>query len=405
MMRSATLMVSLTFISLSTSALANDSCEDSSAEGNASREQLETATSSDEQGQFLATLIKRSLPEEDRQFGSSVFSALSEKDPEVGIRKMNAARAQLSGPSFVDALLQVRTAKHHVTLGRNDIASSLYQEAIQDYPDLPGPRQSAINSLAYTDQAVTAARMWMDFAASQPIAAKQIDGYTFGALASNLLAVRQVDTRNALFIALDRIDYDPGSNIRRNQLFMGLFENAAADRNRFEEAKIILSKIENIAFLRSILSDRRYRRFWGEIPNNPTNWRIRASRWLDALAIDSASENDGVVANTFFTAVRQYSGPTKLLSAYEPALSGVYDNELAPGPVHNYVFWPSPLAEAFQLDARYDDADQLFRRSQSFFNGMDGLNGTNIAANYARMLNLQGRHDEALAQIEPAIAR
>ena len=84
-MRSATLMVSLTFISLSTSALANDSCEDSTAEGNASSEQLEPATSSDEQGQFLATLIKRSLPEEDRQFGSSVFSALSEKDPEVGI--------------------------------------------------------------------------------------------------------------------------------------------------------------------------------------------------------------------------------------------------------------------------------------------------------------------------------
>lgn len=404
-MRSAVLVASVMMLSFAVNAHAANVPETSSTDVDQNTEQPGDAIQIAVPDRNLALLVESTLPDEDKKFGSSVISALSESDPEDGIRKMMAVRTQLGGPSIVDSLLGVRIAKYHVALGRNEAAARLYEELIRDYPDLPGPRQRAIRSLAYTDQAVTAARIWIDFAASQPRAAKRIDGYTFGALASNLAALRQSDTRNALFIALDRIGYDPGSNTRRNQLYMGLFENAAADRNRTEEARSSLAKIENNELLRTILSDRRYRRFWNEIETSPTSWRIRTSRWVDALALDSSNGGDGVVTNRFFEAVRHYSGPTRLISTYEPELLRVFESDKAPNRVHNYVFWASSLADAHLMEQNFERADQLLRKSWHFFEEMDGVNSTNVSANHARLLNLQGKHAEALALIEPAIGR
>ncbi len=302
-----------------------------------------------------------------------------------------------------DAMVRTAIATALAELGRTGEARESFDVVIKRYPFMLGPRLSGIYSLSFTSEAQTAARWWIELAVADPAAAKLLDGYTFDTITRNLIGIGHLDARDALYLALDGIGYDPGSITRISKMQFALFRILSADPERHDEARAALAKIKDPLILQNILSASVNRPFWEEIGTAEEDWRERVHTMLIQTAQDVAKVDDGFLAGTFLFIADDFVRPDQLVDRYLPQLQQELIANGGDDQAHQYAFWLPPLARALVLAGRPEDAEELYRTGLEALEGMDSVTRLNVSSNYAVFLDAEGRPEEALAMIEPAI--
>ncbi len=341
----------------------------------------------------------------EREFRTAILRAVEDPDPVRSIEKIDALIPLLGRSSPTQIFLETQKARRTVETGSIEIGAAAFQALLKRYPQIIPIKLNAIHSLAYTTAADISARNWIELAARHPQAARAVDGYTLGAVATNLEAKAQIDVRDALFLALDNIGYDPGSTILRDQMQIAIFFNAAADRGREAEAQSALAKISDPAELVEIAAQQKYNDYWGSIATDPASLETRAQSYLSALRDDFVKADNGQVAGAYLSASRAYTDPVTVASAYAPVLDRLIGQSGQGGyDTFDAQFWVAPLAWAWTESGSQERAEALFKSALPAFDDTHGVTRLNISANYALHLLEDDRPSEALAFIEPAIA-
>lgn len=345
------------------------------------------------------------LRADEREFRTAILRAVEDPDPLRSIEKIDAIAPLLDRSSPTQILLQAQRARRTVEAGSVEEGAAAFQALLRRYPQIIPVKLNAIYSLGYTNAADVAARNWIELAARHPQAARALDGYTLGAVTTNLEAKAQIDLRDALFLALENIGYDPGSTILRDQMQIAIFFNAAADQGREAEAQTALSKVSNPTELLEIAAQKRYQDYWSSIAINPSSLEDSARAYLSALRADFARGEDGQVAGAYLSAARSYTDPEVVASAYAPVLDRLIKQSGQGGyDTFDAQFWVAPLAWAWAESGSKKRAEALFKTALPAFDDTRGVIRLNISANYALHLLEDDRPREALAFIEPAIA-
>ncbi len=331
------------------------------------------------------------------------MAAMREADPVRRLSLLSAVLDDAPKPSPPHAFLSMAYAETLSEAGREDAALDLLDGLLIQYPDNPAIRMQAIYRLAYTSQAERAGRMWIELAASDPRAARELDGYTLDALTGNLQVQGKTAAIDALYLALDRIGYDPGSQERRSRMYHTLFDNAARDDGRADQARAALAKIDSPEILRSILANRFLRKYWPFLPSDEAAWRQKAIATMDAMIRDADASDEGLLTLALLTNARHFVSPRAVIDAYQPELDAVLSSNADPDTKTDYAFWVSPLAFAHWTNGEPNRAERLYRAALRFYDTSGETNRINVSANYARFLVAQGRPEEALALAEPAL--
>jgi hypothetical protein len=345
------------------------------------------------------------LQAEEREFRTAILRAVDDADPVRSIEKIDALIPLLGRNSPTQIFLRTQKARRTVESGSVELGAAAFQTLLKRYPHIIPIKLIAIHSLGYTTAADISARNWIELAARHPQAARAVDGYTLGAVATNLEAKAQIDVRDALLLALDNIGYDPGSTILRDQMQIAIFLNAAADRGREAEAHAALGKISNPAELVEIAAQQKYNDYWKSIATDPASLETKAQSYLSALRADFVKAENGQVAGAYLSASRSYTDPVTVTSAYAPVLDRLIGQSGQGGyDTFDAQFWVAPLAWAWTESGSQERAEALFESALPAFDDTHGITRLNISANYALHLLDDDRPSEALAFIEPAIA-
>lgn len=351
-----------------------------------------------------ADLVDLTISPADRDLLPSIMRALNEADPSIGVTKLDALIPRLS-ESPLKVILKSQRAARQVSSGEVHAGREEFEKLIDRFPQVVGIKIQAIDSLAYGHAAEFAARQWGDLAASNPQAAKNISGYTMGALAENLDAQGASDAKLALFLALDRIGYDPKSATLRNNMQFAIFTNAAIDTGREEQAIAALEKLTDPRLLLNVAAQSRFRGFWPHIELDAASLNARGATFLRELEADFLAADNGPSAGQFLTTAAAIGDPNVVASTYSELLSKVLarseNNKYAQ---YDTPFWGAPIASAWMAAGAPRRAEQQFESVLGQYAAISGVNDLNISANYAKLLLELDRPREALAMIEPAIA-
>ncbi|ABC63652.1 hypothetical protein [Erythrobacter litoralis] len=334
-----------------------------------------------------------------------VRSALLQTDQAKKLTALETVLADLRKPSGAYAFVAGERARTLAGVGRDDEARAEFEHLIETYPQTLPLRMLAIDALSFGSEAVAAARLWMELAATEPQAARLLDGYTLDAVSGNLEAIGRLDTQAALFLALERIGYDPGSAARASGMNYAIFTNAAEDPEREDVARAALAKVADPSALQSIRADAQYSAFWPAIDMSPETLTERVADYVGQIGRDAATTRDGATGGVFLRQAVAYGDPQAVLARYgnelERAFAASADAGNAP---LGFAFWVSPIAKAHLVNGQANKADALYRQAIRAFSGMDSTIKLNASANYAQFLLESGRLQEALETIEPAIA-
>lgn len=349
--------------------------------------------------------IDRLLRPADQDLRPAILRALQEADPIRGIEKINALLPRLS-VSPLRVFLLAQRADRRVSAGEISAGRSEFESLIRQFPQVEGIKLQAIDSLAYGDGADFAARHWIDLAATNPAAARAISGYTMGALSSNVTAKDDNDSMTALFLALDRIGYNPGTTALRNEMQLAIFTNAANDTGREGQAIAALGKLTNPAVLLSIATQTRYRDYWQLIDLNAASLNARGAQFLRELEQDFLAAENGVAAGQFLSTAARFGDAQAVAKQYSRLLADLLaQSGNSVYAKYDTPFWVSPIAFAWAAADDQQEAQKQFEAVLDYYADISGTNDLNINANYAILLLELDRPREALAMIEPAIAR
>ena len=345
------------------------------------------------------------LPPDRKELRPAIIAALDETDPTRSIEEIEDLLPLFPETAPVRGFLETRRAMALAELGAIDNAVSSFEALHERLPRFLAIDVTAITTLAYTDAADFAAREWIDLAARSPAAARLIDGYTLGALTANLDAKAETPRKVALFLALDRIGYDPGTTALRDEMQAAIFANAANDPGREAEAKTALMRVSDPAKLLTIAAQARYREYWRQLPFDPAWLNETAKGHLTDLKHDFVGRDDGLSGGAFLSAAAAYTDPQAVAAAYGPVLAQLFSQ--AGSNTYNTFdvqFWVAPMARTWTAAGDRSQAENLFKSALNLFDDTYGTINLNISANYALYLLEDSRPQEALYFIEPAIA-
>ena len=352
----------------------------------------------------MADFVGRMISPVDRDLLPSIMRALQETDPVLGGARLDALIPRLSD-SPLKVFLRAQRAAQKVSNGEIRAGRDEFEALINRFPQVVGIKLQAIDSLAYGHAAEFAARQWSEVAATNPRAAKSISGYTMGALAGNLDAQGNSDVKVALFLALDRIGYDPKSANLRNKMQLAIFTNAANDTGREDQAIAALEKLTDPQVLLNIAAQSRYRGYWRHIELDPASLNARGAAFLKELELDFLAAENGTSAGQFLTTAAQFGDPHVVAVTYSQLLLDVLArSESSTYAQYDTPFWVAPIASAWLAADAPGEAEEQFKIALGQYADISGTNDLNISANYAKLLLELDRPREALAMIEPAIA-
>lgn len=351
------------------------------------------------------TFIDNMLVPADRDLRPAVLLALEEADSNQAIAKINALVPLLSDPSPMRVFLVSRRASMRVLAGQVDAGRAEYEELIERFPKFDGVKIDAIDSLAYGSAADVAARLWIELADTSPGAAMSLPGYTLGALTGNLDAKNDVDTKFDLFVALDRIGFDPGAADLRNDIQLGIFSRAAEESAK-EQAVAALRKITDPSILLGVANQSRYRDYWGNVDLDAASLNAQGAEFLRELEKGFLEAENGTAAGHFLRTAAAFGSARTVATQY----SGLLARLTSQSGESQYVrygtpFWVSPIAFAWVAAGAPDNAEEEFKRALTNSAGLLGTIDLNVSANYAALLLDLDRPREALVLIEPAIAK
>ena len=353
----------------------------------------------------LPAPLEALLGANERRFRPAIRRIIEDPDANQAIKDIDALMLSLNVNSPMQLFLQTYKAQRIVESGRVEEGEAAFRELMAEYPELLVIKLSAIHSLGYTTAADTAARLWIETAARHPEAARAVGGYTLGAVAGNLEARSQVDLRDALFLALDNIGYDPGTASLRNQMQIALFTNAAADSGREDQAREALAKITNPGQLINIAAQRRFQTYWSEIDTKPASLEGKTEALLDAMKNDFVAAGNGTAAGAFLSHAVSFTEAEAAANAYTPVLDRIMEQgEQSAYSMYDAMFWVAPLARAWEAGGSPERANSLYEKALRSFGNSRGVNRLNVSANYAVHLLENERPRKALEYIEPAIA-
>ncbi|NTZ43226.1 hypothetical protein G7A66_09005 [Altererythrobacter sp. SALINAS58] len=353
----------------------------------------------------LPAPLESLLGANERRFRPAIRRIIEERDANQAIKEIDALMLSLNVNSPMQLFLQTYKAQRVVESGRVEEGEAAFQALMDEYPELLVIKLSAIHSLGYTTAADTAARLWIETSARHPEDARAVGGYTLGAVAGNLEARSQIDLRDALFLTLDNIGYDPGTASLRNQMQVALFTNAAADTGREDQAREALAKITDPEQLINIAAQRRFQAYWSEIDTGPASIEGDTEALLDAMKNDFIAAGNGTAAGAFLSHAVTFTEPEAAANAYTPVLDRIMEQgERSAYSMYDAMFWVAPLARAWGASGSPERAHSLYEAALRSFGDSRGVNRLNVSANYAVHLLENDRPREALEYIEPAIA-
>ena len=349
-------------------------------------------------------LMNHLMAGEDRALIAPIRRAIAEQDPMASVQKLDSVIALIDRNSPMHVFLSAYRASRTVSAGNVADGTRAFETLVGRHPKLIPLKLMAIQSLSYTSSAHLAAEYWIDLAARNPQLARKVPGYTLNALAGNLGAQGDIDGKAALYLALDRIGYDPGSVVLRDQMQRAIFVNAANDQGRDDQAIAALNKIVDPGDLIVIASQAQYRRFWPHIALDTASLTTRGNRHLSALQADFLAADNGLTAGRFLRAAASFGDPAEVAREYTGLLERMPQAEGQ----NRYAdfdtpFWVPPIAMAWLAADDAGQAEALFQRSLERYSETAGTNKLNITANYALLLLDLERPRDALALIEPSI--
>lgn len=353
----------------------------------------------------LDTFVDSVLSPAELDLRPIIIHAVQESEPLRGITLIEEIIPRLSEDSKLRIFLLTQRAALKVSSGDIRAGRAEFEALMQQFPQVGYVKLEAIDSLAYGKEAEFAVRQWIDLAASNPAAARSISGYTMGAMVGNLDTSGNSSSASALFLALDRIGYDPGTAALRNQMQLAIFVNAANDDGRENQATSALRKLTNPEVLLSLASQSRYQYYWEHIALDAKSLNAGGAAFLRELEKDFLAAENGVAAGRFLSAAVDFGDAQVVAKVYSQLLSRLLkDTDDSYYAQYDTPFWVSPIAFAWLAAGNPGAAEQQFKAALNRHADVQGTINLNISANYARLLLEIDRPREALALIDPAIA-
>ena len=353
----------------------------------------------------LTGFVDEWLSEKDLALKQPIIAAFKEQDDECALGLIDGVIPLLPKTSPIYILLENKKADILTRLGRVDEGAVIFSKLIKTFPEVIPVRQTAIAALAYTRSVDLAARWWIELSAISEDKAREIDGYTLNAAINNLEAAGENDLRDKLYIALEQINYNPGSITQTDKMYVSHFINAARDRGRDDEARIALNKISDATALIELAANKRYFRFWDNIDVSHQALTAKVLIKLTALGQEFATDAEGLTARQYLRYATSFTDPKTVTDAYLPILDNLISQSNKNISPDEYTpFLVASLADALISVGKQDTAEKLMVKAYAAFGDQSGSIRLNVTSNYAVLLKEAGRPEEALPLIERAIA-
>jgi tetratricopeptide (TPR) repeat protein len=340
------------------------------------------------------------LPKERQLFNELLGTLAAAEDRAAMLAALDRAIAQLPEPSKLRGFVQLWRAG--VLLERDDFPKAIaaVEESIRLLPDYSAPLITASSLYAYANQPAKAADYFLRAAELDPDSVRKVDDYEVNNIIRRLTVAREERRVNAVSDRLLEIGWIGNTLSGQSSLASSAIERRLRDGD-LKAARELVPKLLVPAHSYSLLTVREFSPIWDGIerwagPRLERQWTIylheARQRWTASKAVEAIQDyNDALLAAGHYDTV---------IREIYPMLIGKIDEKAD----HDLIFVVTGVARALAQKGRWNDADALFVKTQKVWPLGGQANAINIGANRARYLMFAGRYDDALRQVDAAIA-
>jgi len=339
------------------------------------------------------------LPAERELLNRTLNKMAAAPEPAAMLAILDAALTEAREPTKLRGFLQFSRASLLFHGTENAKALEAAKESVRLLPGYSGPLLIAFSLYNYANQPGEGADYLLRAAALDPHTVRSVDDYEVNGLLRRLRFAREDDRADALSDRLLSIGWVGTRLGSQSTLARAAIERHLSDGN-VAGARALVPKLLVPAHSYSLLTNNEYMAIWPDLerwggPKLQQQWTIylteARARWTASKAIDTAQDYSSALlaAGHYSTVIRE--------------IRPLFDRKLDPDE-HDPIFVVAGVARALAHQGRWQDADQFFVKAQEVWPLRSTANAINITANRARYLLLAGRPEEAVRQMDAAIA-
>lgn len=352
--------------------------------------------------QGMPPIEKLALPEEQPQLAELLRSIgnVNGRGPEAMLAIFDGILAKLPRPTMLRGSVQMARAVAFQRMHRDAEATTAVEEAIRLLPGYAGPLLLAANVYLYSNNPGLASDAIVRASEIDPEDVRHLPDYETSAIMRRLGAIRDQKRARILGARLLAIGWT-GSGVTSRSELAAMAIRQAVSQGDLDRAKSLIPSLLDPGASYDLLADGAYRDLWPDLerwggPKLSSQWTMylneARSRW-------SASEDLERGAD-YASALRTAGDYVTLISEFLP----LYDKPLDQARDWPLLFVAPKLVSALATLGRTEDAIALYDKASHVWPIGSSANALNLYANKATVLLYADRPDDALAQIDAAIA-
>lgn len=350
----------------------------------------------------MPPIEKLALPEEQPQLAELMRSLgnVNRRDPKAMLAAFDDTLAKLSRPTMLRGSVQMARAIALEAMDRHAEATAAVEEAIRLLPGYAGPLLLAANVYLYSNNPGLASDAIVRASEIDPEDVRRLPDYETSAVMARLDAIRDQTRARILGDRLLAIGWT-GLGVRSRSELAAMAIRRAVGQGDIDRARSLIPNLLDPGASYDLLADATYRDLWPDLekwggPRLSSQWEMylneARSRWAASENLERGSD--------YATALRTAGDYVTLISDFLP----LYDKPLNPERDWPLLFVAPKLASALATLGRIQDALALYDKASQVWPIGSSANALNLYANKATALLYADSPDDALAQIDAAIA-
>lgn len=329
-----------------------------------------------------------------RRLGNVLARKPNSKDGLAELDRLLVTAPQRTG---IAGLIQYFRAGCLMHLNRHPEALEAINQAIALLPGYSAPHLLASQLHTYSDRPGEAVDQLLAATAIDRDIAEQLDDYAVASLISRLDEQGQQDKLLAISERLIDTGWNKGSPSTRSRMAMAVIEQRLSG-GTLDRAAAMLPHVARPGDAYKIMTEERF------APLRPAAREAAGARlerlWVTFLEAEktrweqSGDEEDGLA---YARALLRADRNAELIETFLPFVRKNMSNPDA-------AFLLANIGDAMAREGKWDELDALFAEAAAAWPLGSRANALNVAANRGRLLVIQGRHAEGLAQLDAAIA-